>query len=141
MLQASSASSSQQQVLPCALNHQLLPYLRHRVAYHDVCNKVVSLVNNCGRTPHATSCYGAGIGHVAKVEEFEVANVESLRLGRDADKIACTVDPAGYYWELLERHERNVTEALCKVLPHQLARCIFACIYSQENAFGLGVPF
>lgn len=67
---------------------------------------------------HATHCYGAGIGHVAKVEEFEVANVESLRLGRDADKIACTVDPAGYFWEVLERHERNVTEALCKVLLH-----------------------
>ena len=70
----------------------------------------------------------AGIGHVAKVEEFEVANVESLRLGRDADKIACTVDPAGYFWELLERHERNVTEALCKVLPHQ--GCILVSIGS-----------
>lgn len=57
-----------------------------------------------------------GIGRVSKVEEFEVADVESLRLGRDADKIACVVDPAGYYWEVLERHERNVTEALCKVM-------------------------
>ncbi|KAL3154764.1 hypothetical protein ABBQ38_011310 [Trebouxia sp. C0009 RCD-2024] len=57
-----------------------------------------------------------GIGRVAQVKEFEVANVESLRLGRDADKIACTVDPAGYFWEVLERHERNVTEALCKVM-------------------------
>ena len=57
----------------------------------------------------------AGTGRVSKVEEFEVANVESLRLGRDADKIACVVDPAGYFWEVLERHERNVSEALCKV--------------------------
>ncbi|DBA93938.1 hypothetical protein WJX82_010273 [Trebouxia sp. C0006] len=57
-----------------------------------------------------------GTGRVSKVEEFEVANVESLRLGRDADKIACVVDPAGYYWEVLERHERNVSEALCKVM-------------------------
>lgn len=56
-----------------------------------------------------------GIGRVSKVEEFEVADVESLRLGRDADKIACVVDPAGYYWEVLERHERKVSEALCKV--------------------------
>lgn len=47
-----------------------------------------------------------------------MANVDPVRLGRDADKIACTVDPAGYFWEVLERHERNVTEALCKVLPH-----------------------
>ena len=83
-----------------------------------MCNKVLSRVKNCGGMLHATSCYGAGIGHVAKVEEFEVANVESLRLGRDADKIACTKDPAGYFWEVLERHERNVTEALCKVLTH-----------------------
>ena len=44
-----------------------------------------------------------------------MANVESLRLGRDADKIACVVDPAGYFWEVLERHERNVSEAFCKV--------------------------
>lgn len=57
----------------------------------------------------------AGAGRVSRVEEFEVANVESLRLGRDADKIACVVDPAGYFWEVLERHERNVSEALCKV--------------------------
>ena len=57
----------------------------------------------------------AGTGRVSKVEEFEVANVESLRLGRDAAKIACVVDPAGYYWEVLERHERNVSEAFCKV--------------------------
>lgn len=53
-----------------------------------------------------------------------MANVESVRLGRDADKIACTVDPAGYFWEVLERHERNVTEALCKVLPHCVSDCI-----------------
>lgn len=71
---------------------------------------------------NAASPCGAGIGHVAKVEEFEVANVESVRLGRDADKIACTMDPAGYFWEVLERHERNVTEALCKVLPHGFPR-------------------
>lgn len=57
----------------------------------------------------------AGTGRVSKVEEFEVANVESLWLGRDADKIACVVDPAGFFWEVLERHQRNVTEALCKV--------------------------
>lgn len=86
-------------------------------AHHHGCHKVFSLVVKCGCMPHATCCYGTGIGHVAKVEEFEVANVESLRLGRDADKIACTVDPAGYFWEVLERHERNVTESLCKVLP------------------------
>lgn len=66
----------------------------------------------------AASVCVAGIGRVAQVKEFEVANVESLRLGRDADKIACTVDPAGYFWEVLERHVRNVTEALCKVLHH-----------------------
>lgn len=69
----------------------------------------------------------AGIGRVAQVKEFEVANVESLRLGRDADKIACTVDPAGYFWEVLERHERNVTEALCKVLQHMHQLHWFAC--------------
>lgn len=57
-----------------------------------------------------------GIGRVAKVEEFEIANVEFLRLGRDADKVACVVDPAGYFWEVLERHERNVFEALCKIM-------------------------
>ncbi len=57
-----------------------------------------------------------------------MANVESVRLGRDADKIACTVDPAGYFWEVLERHERNVTEALCKVLPHFRSDCVvYAC--------------
>ena len=64
---------------------------------------------------HFDSILPVGIGRVSKVEEFEVADVESLRLGRDADKIACVVDPAGYYWEVLERHERKVTEALCKV--------------------------
>jgi len=67
---------------------------------------------------HDSFVSGVGMGCVCKVEEFEAANVESLRLGRDADKIACVVDPAGYYWEVLERHVRNVSEALCKVLPH-----------------------
>lgn len=57
-----------------------------------------------------------GIGRVSKVAEFEALNVESLRLGRDADKVACVVDPAGYFWEVLERHERNVAESLCKVM-------------------------
>ena len=65
--------------------------------------------------PALTTHHASGTGHVARVEEFEVANMESLRLGRDADKICCIVDPAGYFWEVLERHERNVTEALCKV--------------------------
>ena len=60
----------------------------------------------------------AGNGRVSKVEEFEIANVEFLRLGRDADKVACVVDPAGYFWEVLERHERSVLEALCKVNLH-----------------------
>lgn len=86
----------------------------------------------------------AGIGRVAQVKEFEVANVESLRLGRDADKIACTVDPAGYFWEVLERHERNVTEALCKVLRnvmyarHIYARPTWGCSISV-NADCMGV--
>lgn len=50
-----------------------------------------------------------------KVEEYAARDVESLRLGRDADKLAVIVDPAGYCWEILERHERQVTEPLCKV--------------------------
>ena len=49
------------------------------------------------------------------MEEYEARDVESLRLGRDADKLAVVVDPAGYCWEVLERHERQVTEPLCKV--------------------------
>ena len=69
----------------------------------------------------------AGIGRVAQVKEFEVADVESLRLGRDADKITCTVDPAGYFWEVLERHERNVTEALCKVRRNTNMQHIYMC--------------
>lgn len=68
----------------------------------------------------------AGIGRVSKVAEFEALNVESLRLGRDADKVACVVDPAGYFWEVLERHERNVAESLCKVTSNtnQLHACL-----------------
>ena len=74
----------------------------------------------------------AGIGRVAQVKEFEVANVESLRLGRDADKIACTVDPAGYFWEVLERHERNVTEALCKVLRNTNICNTYLCVWTTH---------
>lgn len=50
-----------------------------------------------------------------KSEEYEAKDVESLRLGRDADKLAVIEDPAGYAWEVLERHERGVAEPLCKV--------------------------
>lgn len=57
-----------------------------------------------------------------KVEEFEAADVESLKLGRDADKLAVVVDPTGYCWEVLERHEKGVLEPLCKVGP---------CFHSQ----------
>lgn len=80
--------------------------------------------------------FASAIGHVAKVEEFEVANVESLRLGRDADKIACIADPAGYYWEVLERHERNITEGLCKVRPcwsNLLLPTFLSTIFSEHN--------
>ena len=52
-----------------------------------------------------------------KVDEFESADVESLKLGRDANKLAVVVDPTGYCWEVLERHEKGVLEPLCKVGP------------------------
>lgn len=49
------------------------------------------------------------------VEEYLAKDVESLHLGRDADKLAVITDPAGYCWEMLERHDRQVAEPLCKV--------------------------
>ena len=75
-----------------------------------------------------------------KSEEYEAKNVESLRLGRDADKLAVIEDPAGYAWEVLERHERGVAEPLCKVSCSSrhimysfgdillLVRCLTPCI-------------
>lgn len=66
----------------------------------------------------------AGMGTVLTVEEYLARDVESLHLGRDANKLAVIQDPAGYCWEALERNDKQVAEPLCKVSDFLHACCI-----------------